>query len=198
MPRRVPEPPDELAGRVKKGEIQYEGSAIQDCSHNSLPPGPICYGGRNIGSKSSRKSKRTTWEQYIVKSSCIHQIGGKDRCHVSLCTCNGRYRYGRSLRFESVSNVLNQATVGGLCLVPQGFQYLYGASFLAGYRASIFRIIFSAIEMELAMAASIPGHGLSNCASLRAARIVAAIKRTRLRPSSMPHDSISSSLFVRP
>jgi hypothetical protein len=72
-------------------------------------------------------------------------------------------------------------------LEAKGFQYLYGASEpfdLAGYSASIFRIIFSAVATELAIAASIPGQGLSNFASLRAARIVAAIKRTRLRPSS--------------
>src|ERR1700720_761127 len=68
-------------------------------------------------------------------------------------------------------------------------QDLYGAlaSFaFAGYRSSIFLIIFSAIEIEFEIAASTPGHGLSNWASLRAARIVAAIKRTRLRPSSTP------------
>jgi hypothetical protein len=65
-------------------------------------------------------------------------------------------------------------------------QYRYGAlSFsCAGNFASIFCMIFSAIVMPLAIADSTPGHGLSNCASLRAAKIVAQIHRTRLRPSS--------------
>jgi hypothetical protein len=51
-------------------------------------------------------------------------------------------------------------------LEAKGFQYLYGPTFLAGYNASIFCIIFSAIEIELAIAASIPGHGLSELRQL--------------------------------
>lgn len=46
-------------------------------------------------------------------------------------------------------------------------------------------MIFSAIEIELAIVASIAGHGLSYCANLRAASIDAAINSTRLRPSSI-------------
>lgn len=54
----------------------------------------------------------------------------------------------------------------------------------AGNIASIFLMIFSAIEIELAIVASIAGHGLSYWASLRAARIEAAISKTRFLPSS--------------
>ena len=49
--------------------------------------------------------------------------------------------------------------------------------------ASIFLIIRSPIAMASAIAVSIAGHGLSNSASLRAARMHAAISRTRFHPS---------------
>ena len=56
---------------------------------------------------------------------------------------------------------------------------------LGGNIASIFRMIFSAIEIEFAMVASIAGHGLSYCASRCAARMLAAMSNTRFLPSSI-------------
>jgi hypothetical protein len=54
----------------------------------------------------------------------------------------------------------------------------------AGQRESIFFNIFSAAAIASAMHASKAGQDLySNCASLRAARIEAAMSRTRFRPS---------------
>jgi hypothetical protein len=43
-------------------------------------------------------------------------------------------------------------------------------------------MIFSAITMELVIVASIAGQGLSYCASLRAAKMLAAISNTRFLP----------------
>jgi hypothetical protein len=58
-------------------------------------------------------------------------------------------------------------------------------SLLAEYLASIRPTIFLAIEIELAIVASIAGQGLSDWSSLRAARIEAAIGKTRFLPSSI-------------
>jgi len=56
---------------------------------------------------------------------------------------------------------------------------------LTGHLLSILAMIRSAIEIASAMVDSKNGEGRpSHCASLRAARIEAAIRRTRLRPSS--------------
>ncbi len=55
----------------------------------------------------------------------------------------------------------------------------------AGHRSSIRRKMRSATLIAFAIVASKAGDGLpSQCARLRAARIAAAISRTRLRPSS--------------
>ena len=59
-----------------------------------------------------------------------------------------------------------------------------GAQFLAGHRSSIAFIISSAHRTASAIALRVAGTLFlpSNCASLRAARIVAAIRSTRLQP----------------
>src|SRR5215469_64789 len=49
-----------------------------------------------------------------------------------------------------------------------------------GHCASIFRMIFSAFAIEPAIQKSSAGHGRSICASLRAARMLAAMSSTRL------------------
>lgn len=67
-----------------------------------------------------------------------------------------------------------------------------------GQRSSISLRISSAQRTASEMAATVAGTRLppSYCASLRAARILAAINKTRLRPSSTGI-SLSYSLFVR-
>jgi hypothetical protein len=58
-------------------------------------------------------------------------------------------------------------------------------------------MILSAIVIESATQASNAGDGLpSQCASLRAAKMAAAMSRTRFRPSSTGR-SVSGSLFIR-
>jgi hypothetical protein len=58
--------------------------------------------------------------------------------------------------------------------------------FDAGQRLSIRAIIRSAVVIASEIAVSLAGDGLpSHCASFRAARMLAAISRTRLRPSSI-------------
>jgi hypothetical protein len=54
---------------------------------------------------------------------------------------------------------------------------------VVGNFASIHRMIFSAFETASEIQISSAGHGLSNVAILRAARMVAQIQRTRFRPS---------------
>jgi len=68
----------------------------------------------------------------------------------------------------------------------------------AGQRSSIAFMISSAHRTASAIALTVAGTFFppSNCASLRAARILAAINSTRLRPSST-RTSLSCSLFVR-
>src|SRR5262249_24788549 len=69
---------------------------------------------------------------------------------------------------------------------------------LTGQRRSISRIISSAHRIASLIAAMVAGTRLlpSYCESFRAARIAAAIKSTRLRPSST-NASLASSLFLR-
>jgi hypothetical protein len=60
------------------------------------------------------------------------------------------------------------------------------AGFEVGQRLSILAKIRSAVVIASAMVISLAGDGLpSHCASFRAARMLAAISRTRLRPSSI-------------
>jgi hypothetical protein len=60
------------------------------------------------------------------------------------------------------------------------------AGFEVGQRLSILAKIRSAVVIASAMAISLAGDGLpSHCASFRAARMLAAISRTRFRPSSI-------------
>jgi hypothetical protein len=55
-----------------------------------------------------------------------------------------------------------------------------------GQRLSILAMIRSAVAIASEMAISLAGDGRpSHCASFRAARMLAAINRTRLRPSSI-------------
>ena len=73
-----------------------------------------------------------------------------------------------------------------------------GTYLLAGHRSSIAFMISSAHRTASAMALIVAGTLFppSNCASLRAARILAAINSTRLRPRPSRR-SLSFSLFVR-
>jgi hypothetical protein len=57
--------------------------------------------------------------------------------------------------------------------------------FLTGHRLSILRMIFSAVAIESAIQASIAGDDLpSSCANHKAAKMDAAINKTRFLPSS--------------
>jgi hypothetical protein len=67
---------------------------------------------------------------------------------------------------------------------------------VVGNFASIQRMIFSAFETASEIQISSAGHGRSNVAILRAARMVAQIQRTRFRPSLTGNEDIICFRFM--
>jgi len=127
------------------------------------------------------------------------------RRHFDVVLCWKVDRFGRSLKhlvnsladldsygiaFVSLRDNLDLSTPSGRLM----FQII-GAM---GQRSSIAFMISSAHRTASAIALMVAGTLFppSNCASLRAARILAAINSTRLRPSSM-QGMVSDSPFVR-